>query len=448
VQARLGANEALVLFLDTPNTRPLPEETFIWVVTRTDFRWVRSTLGTAGLIREVAALRCGLDYEQTWNAAPARCAELTKTNYTAYDRADGKPLPFDLARAHALYEALFGQVEDLIKGKQLLIVPSGALTQLPFQVLVTETPDPAVSGGDAFRRAAWLIRDHALTVLPSVSSLKDLRDFAKTSTASRPLIGFGNPLLDGPSAQYKQRADEAQTKQTCANASEHSAAALSNPGDAQSPNSRALVNVAQIRAQIPLPETADELCSVARDLGGGDILLGARATEAEVKRLSAIGELAKYRVIQFATHGALAGQINPQPGLVLTPPAQASDLDDGYLSALEIAALKLDADWVILSACNTAAAGAGEADALSGLARAFFYAGARSLLVSHWAVASNAAVTLVTKAVAELKSDPKIGRAEALRRSMLWLINDGKGYEAYPAYWAPFVVVGAGGATL
>ena len=83
---------------------------------------------------------------------------------------------FDHARAYRLYQALFGQVEDLIKGKQLLIVPSGALTQLPFQVLVTAPP-----AGSDNKSAAWLIRDHALTVLPAVSSLKALRRVARPS---------------------------------------------------------------------------------------------------------------------------------------------------------------------------------------------------------------------------------------------------------------------------
>jgi CHAT domain-containing protein len=128
------------------------------------------------------------------------------------------------------------------------------------------------------------------------------------------------------------------------------------------------------------------------------------------------------------------------------PPATASDADDGYLSASRIASLKLDADWVVLSACNTAAGGAQGAEALSGLARAFFYAGARSVLVSHWEVDSSATVELITTAVAALKSDPKIGRAEALRRAILAMIATGRDCEAHPAFWAPFVLVGEGGA--
>ena len=131
---------------------------------------------------------------------------------------------------------------------------------------------------------------------------------------------------------------------------------------------------------------------------------------------------------------------------MLTPSAQGSQADDGYLSASEIAKLKLDADWVILSACNTAAGEAKGAEALSGLARAFFYAGARAMLVSHWYVNSEATVALIKGAFGELKAAPKIGRAEALRRSMLTLIDNGPQRFAHPAAWSLFVVVGEGGA--
>jgi CHAT domain-containing protein len=210
-----------------------------------------------------------------------------------------------------------------------------------------------------------------------------------------------------------------------------------------------ITDVADVRSQAPLPETADELCDVALDLGvdpSTHLYIGAKATETQIKRLSAEGVLARYNIVHFATHGAIAGQFSDtsEPGLVLTPPETASEADDGYLTASEISALKLDADWVILSACNTAAGDATGAEALSGLGRAFFFAGARSLLVSHWEVASNTTVRLITRAISELKADSKIGRAEALRRSMLALITNGKEYEAHPAFWAPFVLVGEG----
>jgi CHAT domain-containing protein len=204
-----------------------------------------------------------------------------------------------------------------------------------------------------------------------------------------------------------------------------------------------IANVADLRSWPPLPETADELCEVAYDLGvdpGTHVYLGAMATETKIKQLSEDDSLAKYKIIHFATHGAVAGQVSgaSEPGLLLTPPNKASATDDGYLTASEIAGLKLDADWAILSACNTAAGGAQDAEALSGLARAFFYAGARSLLVSHWEVASDSTVKLITKAVDELRAEHGIGRAEALRRSMLSLITTGRNYEAHPGVMGAF----------
>jgi CHAT domain-containing protein len=194
-----------------------------------------------------------------------------------------------------------------------------------------------------------------------------------------------------------------------------------------------------------LADTADELNTVAGKLGAspGDIFLRARATETTVKRTS----LADYRVVYFATHGLVAGDVKglAEPSLALTIPAQPSEADDGLLTASEIAQLRLNADWVVLSACNTISGDKPGAEALSGLARAFFYAGARALLVSHWAVDSAAATRLTTSTFDILKADPKLGRAEALRRAMLAYLDDKSDPKiAYPAFWAPFSIVGEG----
>jgi CHAT domain-containing protein len=175
--------------------------------------------------------------------------------------------------------------------------------------------------------------------------------------------------------------------------------------------------------------------------------MGARATEAAVKQ----GALATARVVAFATHASVAGDLKgfSEPAIVLTPPAEPSEEDDGLLTASEVAHdVKLDADWVVLSACNTAAAdGTPGAEGLSGLAKAFFYAGARALLVSNWSVESQSAVRLTTGAFEALAKDPGVGRAEALRRSMLALLVDKDHPEwAHPMFWAPFVLVGEGAA--
>jgi CHAT domain-containing protein len=214
-------------------------------------------------------------------------------------------------------------------------------------------------------------------------------------------------------------------------------------------------NVEDLRRQTPLPETADELCSVGRELGvpapelDKAIFLGSRATVSQIKALSQSGALARARVVHFATHGLLAGETaqfaknKAEPALLLTPPAEASEEDNGLLTASEAAQLNLNADWVVMSACNTAAGSADGAEALSGLARAFFYAGARSLLVSHWYVNSEASVAITTGAVNAIKANPKMGRAEALRSAEAAVIAKGGAF-AHPSVWAPFVLVGNG----
>jgi CHAT domain-containing protein len=379
---------------------------------------------------------------------------LLKHNYTEADHKSGKPLPFDLVRAHALYKGLFGEVEDLIRGKQLFVVPSGALNALPLQVLVIEQPAesfPATGAG--YGKATWLGSRHALTVLPAVSSLKALRAHAKPIRASDPYIGFGNPLLTGRSGTDRRAWDHQRCPAPITQERVRVALTGVSPTLAELFRGGA-VNVEGLRHQTPLPETADELCAVARSHGIANpdavVNLGERATEARVKSLSADGTLARARIVHFATHGLVAGETalfataHAEPALLLTPPETPSEEDDGLLTASEVAALKLDANWVILSACNTAAGNTVGGDALSGLARAFFYAGARALLVSHWPVDSHATVALITGTFNTYQANHKTGRAEALRRAMSALVNAG-GRTAHPEYWAPFVVVGEGG---
>jgi CHAT domain-containing protein len=299
---------------------------------------------------------------------------------------------------------------------------------------------------------AWLGQRHAITMLPSAGSLKALHT-AKTSAAPEPFLGFGNPLLDGPGGGDRS----AWAKQSCkASAAPEGLHVASRTAGLASVVRDGQVSVEVLRHQPPLPETADELCAVAQTLGvpeGGldnAVYLGSRASVSQIKALSANGALARARVVHFATHGLLAGESaffaknKAEPALVLTPPAAASEQDNGLLTASEVAQLNLNADWVVMSACNTAAGSSEGAQALSGLARAFFYAGARSLLVSHWEVDSEAAVAITTGAVNAMKADASIGRAEALRRSIAALIAKG-GRFAHPSVWGPFVLVGNGG---
>jgi CHAT domain-containing protein/tetratricopeptide (TPR) repeat protein len=453
IQSLLGPDEALIAFSDMEKVRTLPGETLVWVVTREAARERSVALDTAALAARVNTLRCGLDLTLWRNEATAKsCA-----SDLAHERNPVPGLlPFDLLRAHDLYKELFAPDEDLIKGKYLLISPSGALTSLPFGVLVTERPRTAVPTGAAeYSQAAWLGTRQPISILPSPNALKALRRVAKASKAAKPYLGIGNPTLVG-TATDGARAKAARERQNCATRVE---TRVVSGADRAAPSFDELLrsahaDIEQIRMASPLPETADELCDVGQRLrvGESDILLGARASETTLKAMSEGGKLADYRFLHFATHGVLAGNIRnaAEPGLLLTPPEKGTneaaklERDDGFLTASEIAALNLDSEWVILSACNTAGGAGEKAEALSGMARAFFYAGGRSLLVSHWEVDSEATVKLVTGAFAALSDEPEAPHAEVMRQSMLALVKAG-GREAHPAYWAPFVVVGADG---
>ena len=399
-QALLKPDEALVSFIS------MGDKSYVFAVTREGDLWRQIPLGDTAIGDRVSKLRLGL-----FDPAP-----------------DAAPKPFDLDASFELYSAIMGPVESVIAGKpKLLVVPTGALTSLPFHVLITRKPDPAVAPNDRYRRAAWLLNDKAITVLPSVASLRALRSFAKASRATKPFIGFGDPQLQrSGSVDKRGAARNVQAYQTYYNGTQ--------------------VDIDRLRTGLPaLPDTADELREVAHDLGASDddVKLGAAATVTTVKAMP----LEQYRVIDFATHGLVAGEVSglSEPALVLSLPEKPTSEDDGLLTASRIAKLNLDADWAVLSACNTAAGDKPGAEGLSGLARAFFYAGARSLLVSHWPVESEAAVKLTTGAFAELAKNPQIGRAEALRRSMRARIaNPSSLHNADPSSWAPFVLVGEG----
>ena len=435
IQGLLRPNEALVQFLVGERA------SYVWVVRPSDVVWRRVETGRRVLQEQVARLRCGLDASRWYDSRSAKyCREI------AGAKTQSGELPFSVAEAHKLYEQFLAPVSESIFGRHLLLVPTGPLTSLPFQVLVSK---PVAGPNMDFTKVDWLVRSHPMTTLPSIRSLAALRRHAAGSQAPYPYVGFGNPLLLGLDGGDKS----AYQYQDCrAGATMRRAERVGRAiGRRIKTFFRGSVgDLKQVRSLSPLPETAYELCSVAENLRArhADVVLGKRATESLIKDLGRSGRLSKYRVVHFATHGLVAGELSglAEPALVMTPPKTATRQDDGLLTASEVANLKLDADWIILSACNTAAGDGYGAEPLSGLARAFFYAGSRSLLVSHWPVESQAAIRLTVSAIEELRSNPRIGRAEALRRSMLAMISRAKSSDAaHPKVWAPFVVIGEGG---
>jgi len=205
-------------------------------------------------------------------------------------------------------------------------VPPPSLSILPFHVLVAAQPVAAIPANvSAYRDMAWLAYRNPITVLPSIASLKALRQFAKTSHAMNPFIGFGDPLLSGVGGNDLR----AWMRQSCPRVPRHLEAASAASTISQPVHKffrGGLADVAALRNQPPLPETTDELCAVAQLVGASPtaVYLGERATERTVKGLSADGRLASYRVIHFATHGLLAGeterfaQSSAEPALLLS----------------------------------------------------------------------------------------------------------------------------------
>ena len=458
VQANLRSDEALILYL----TMPERDTTLAFLVTKTDVRWRRDDLSSKELAESAKALRCGLD-PMLWKDArsAAKCHELLQVAPGA-GRLDGRVtemLPFNLARAHDLYKALLAPFQDVIQDKSLVIVASPSLSTVPFNVLVTEPPKASIlSGLDQYRDVPWLGIRHAITVLPSFSALKARRPRAKTTLVPKTYLGIGNPLLDGQQDHpewgwyYKKQARASRDKQQCAETEAGQQTTIASRPVIGSSEGHSKVD--KIRAWEPLPETAEVLCEVGRrlDASKSDILLGSQASASMLTALSEAGRLARYRILYFATHCALTGQTQgvAEPGLVLTPQqlrATASgqlDRDDGLLTAHEIKALKLDADLVALSPCNTAGGSQDNAEIMSGLAEAFFTAGVRALQIPYWEVGFEATVKLTVGTFAELTANPTIGQAEALRNAMRNLMLHGSLLEAHPSQWAPFVIVGNG----
>ena len=359
---------------------------------------------------------------------------------------------FDVAAAHEIYEGLLAPVRAGWGGAgSLLVVAHGPLGYLPLSVLPVGPAALAAEEGALFsnhRLVPWLARTHAVTVLPSVASLRTLRGLPPGAGSRRAFAGFGDPWFSAAQAA-EAVAEKAETVVSGAVGMRGRAVFLRAAPDTGGLDSAQL-------AQLPrLPDTADEIQSIALALDADltrDVFLGRRANEGVLKAT----ELSGYKVLVFATHGLVPGDLNglTQPALALTAPEVADAGGDGLLTMEEILGLKLDADWVVLSACNTGSGQGAGAEAVSGLGRAFFYAGTRALLVSNWPVETTSAKALTTDLFRRQAEDASLSRAQALRQAMLALI-DGPGYVdantgkavfsyAHPIFWAPFSLIGDG----
>lgn len=363
---------------------------------------------------------------------------------------------FDVALGYELYSLLLRPVEAGWKpAKKLIVVTNGALGLLPLSLLPTA---PATIRTDedvlftSYRDVPWLARSHAVSMVPSAAALRTLRQLPPGRPDRGELIAFGDPYF---STEQQAEAEQLEAKIRIADAGDANAMRGVPLKRRNSPKLDG-VDSAELGLLPRLPDTAEELRSIALTLQADPskvLNLGRAATEKSVKTLNLSG----FKIVAFATHGLVPGELNglTQPALALSSPAVTGEEGDGLLTMEEILGLKLDADWVILSACNTGAGAGAGAEAASGLGRAFFYAGTRALLVTNWSVHSTSARELMTDMFKRQADDPGLARAEAERQAMMALA-DGAGYVtaegktefayAHPLFWAPYSIIGDGGA--
>jgi CHAT domain-containing protein len=343
---------------------------------------------------------------------------------TAEAGADDRGRPripvFDVAGAFDLYQQLLAPIAGKLDGIDRIVISSdGPLLSLPFEMLVTDKT-PAVSNGD-YRKVPFLLKRFALSYVPAPQTFVRLRQI-KGSQAPEPYVAFGN--FEKPT--YAQFA-------------------------ATFPRDRCASDLDALQQLADLPGTNDELLEVGRllDVRNRDIVLGDDFTKAKLERTN----LKKFRVVHLATHAFLPSELHclSEPSILMSAPAKAVNADDAFLYSGEILQLPLDADLVILSACNTAGPSGAAGESLSGLARAFFYAGSRGLLVTQWSVDDDSAQFLTTKTMLGMKPgtvprdttlalrQAKLERLETAGRpggpSLIF---------SHPFAWAPFVLIGDG----
>lgn len=429
VQKHLRPSEALIVIF------PADVSTYVWAIPhKGETMFAVAPLNETDLQGMIAHLRGALDID------PGIFGDIPE---------------FDLARAYSLYRQLLHPVEDGWKDAQdLIVVAHGPLAQLPFSVLPTTSVTLGPEKYELFatyRKVPWLIRKVSITRQPSVSSFVTLRNLPEGDPHRRAFAGFGDPIFNEVQLALAESKKGALRIDFTRGGNRVHVRSIRITEDGDLDNAQIVSS--HLGRLNRLPDTAEEIKGIAKTLGADptqDVFLGKTASEKRVKSM----DLSNRRVIAFASHALVPGDLDglDQPAIALSAPSVTGDDEDGLLTMGEVLKLRLNADWVVLSACNTGAAYGAGAEAVSGLGRAFFYAGTRTILVSMWPVETTSARKLTTGLFQYQKVNKTLSRARALQKSMLALIDSpgliddatGKVVASYahPLFWAPFIVVG------
>ncbi len=425
LQSYLSSKEAIVLFLLGS------QKSYIQMITSKQTFLHEIAQGDQDFYKDILSLRKGLEIES------------------------GKVKEFDLVKSNSIYMNLFSKLEQEIKKiDHLIVVPSGPLSSLPFSVLVTQ-----INANQDYAQAKWLINEVAITHTPSLKSFYEKRSTVPGTQPTKTFLAFGDPILANSLSNSKNLDNKtANLIKTVANSkssikspikllkTSEEDKILSTPTGKIICLEKGPIPAEILNALPSLPDTRTEIENVMRSLGitdTKDIYLGKNALEPNLRNLT----LTDYRVIYFATHGLLPGEVKCQlePGLVLTPPPKAAKTkyEDGLLGVSEIIELKLNADLVVLSACNTAGdKNTFGGESLTGLVEAFFFAGAHNLLVSHWSVPSKATSQLMSQLFVNLGPKLANGTASSLQQAQLNMLKSPS--TSHPVFWGAFVLMGDG----
>lgn len=303
-----------------------------------------------------------------------------------------------------LFKMLFGKLASQLRAdSRLIVIPDGLLNYVPYESLV--------------HNGRYLIEDHQISYLPSAGLIELLRQ-PRPKSASDPdgqldLLSFGDPIFQQPSKHFPGQKVPATTSEIDGPVWDWNRASLS-----------------------PLPRTRDEVEYIASLIPKGRkrLYLGKDSTEKAFKQ----EPLHKYKWIHLATHSLIDERHPNRSAVVLA--VDADNDEDGFLRATEIADLDLNCDLVVLSACETGRGQLSSGEGILGLSRSFFIAGARSVVVSQWAVSDISTAQLMKDFYEQLVNNAS--KPAALREAKLRMLRGGT-ETRHPYYWAPFVTIGA-----
>jgi CHAT domain-containing protein/tetratricopeptide (TPR) repeat protein len=309
-----------------------------------------------------------------------------------------------------IHNVIFPNImKPLIQDKtKLIIIPDGILYSIPFDILYD------------YDLKKWILETYTISTYPNLFSFYALNKNIKFANNNK-FLGLGNPLLNSKS----------ESKNNEINKNIYNISKIYSRGG--------LSNIDYLKLFPELPETEIELKKISAIFDDSSkLFLKDQFNESLIKRLS----FNDYKVVSFATHALVVGEIEglEEPAIVLSLPEKATAENDGLLTSSEIIRLNFDNDLIILSACNTASSdGKLNSNALSGLANSFFYAGTRSILVTHWSVISESAVDLMVNTFSYLDDD-NADISVALRDAKLKMLSNEK--TAHPIHWGPYTLIG------